>query len=313
MRALLAKRRSLFLALALLALHHGAGAEAGQSPQRSPVCNDLARHASQQQRQVHSRQLNHLLFDAAKRGCLELAKQALDQGASISARDRFGNTALVLAAAAGETKVATLLLERGAKVDRANLAGSTALLRAAIADERRSVKLLLSAKANPNVVNRRGLTAVTAAAFNGNERLLAMLLEAGAAPNPIDATGKSPIVYGAAKGFAAIVSQLLDAGVPVDGRAGQDLTALMWAAGHGNDVPPDEGIETARLLLEQGASVDLTDDRGRTALMIAAERGHDEMVGVLLAAGADPAHRDRSQLSAYDLAANDRVRALLSP
>ena len=97
----------------------------------------------------------------------------------------------------------------------------------------------------------------------------------------------------------------------VDARYGNALTALMWAAGHSNDVPAREGLETVELLLTRGAGVDLADDRGRTALMIAAQRGHAEVVARLLAAGADPAVRDHDGRTALDLASGSAVRQAL--
>jgi ankyrin repeat protein len=79
---------------------------------------------------------------------------------------------------------------------------------------------------------------------------------------------------------------LLDAGIEVNARYGNELSALMWAAGHANDVPPREGAAMVRFLLERGAEIDPRDNRGRNALMIAAQRGHVEVVEILIEAGA---------------------------
>jgi ankyrin repeat protein len=46
----------------------------------------------------------------------------------------------------------------------------------------------------------------------------------------------------------------------------------MWAAGH-----VDATAEADGMLIDKGASVDEVDDRGRTALMIAAGAGHDSI------------------------------------
>ncbi len=46
------------------------------------------------------RALNFRLFDAAGEGDLERVRQLLDEGALVSARNRFGNTALIYAARA---------------------------------------------------------------------------------------------------------------------------------------------------------------------------------------------------------------------
>ena len=93
---------------------------------------------------------------------------------------------------------------------------------------------------------------------------------------------------------------------------GNELTALMWAAGHTNDTPAADGMATVELLLAAGAPVAPADNRGRTALMIAAERDHPEIVARLLAAGADPAARDREGKTAADLAASAAVHEALA-
>ena len=94
--------------------------------------------------------------------------------------------------------------------------------------------------------------------------------------------------------------------------AGNDLTALMWAAGHSNDVPEAEGLVTVEALLAAGAPVGPADNRGRTALMIAAGRGHPAIAARLIAVGADPDARDNEGKTAADLAANDEVRAVVA-
>jgi ankyrin repeat protein len=53
-------------------------------------------------------------------------------------------------------------------------------------------------------------------------------------------------------------------------------TALMLASSHGKD-------ETAKLLIESGAGVNIQDEDGSTALMCAAEHGHKAVVKLLLA------------------------------
>lgn len=278
---------------------------------QSLVCDEIQQRYVVEQARLNSRMVNELFFDASARGCLDLVERFIGLGASLKARDRSGNTGLLLAAHSGKTKVVTWLLTKGSDLDHQNLVGSTALLRAVTMNRRRTTKALLEAGADPNKANRRGVAPLTAAAFNGNERLVKMLLEAGARQQGLDATGKTAMVYAAAKGFADVVALLLDAGAEIDGRYGNRLTALMWAAGHSNEVPVGEGLETVELLLSLGAGFDLTDDRGRTALMIAAERGHAEIVASLLAAGADPSARDKEGQSALDLASDTAVRQAL--
>ena len=139
-----------------------------------------------------------------------------------------------------------------------------------------------------------------------------LLLAHEADPKHVDRSGKGPLVYAAGKGFASIAEMLLDAGVDVNARYGNDLTALMWAAGHGNDVPETEGLETVNLLLQRGARIGDADNRGRTALMIAAERGHGRIAARLMAVGADRTRRDNDGLTALDLARDAGVRRAIA-
>lgn len=296
------------LLLAFLAIPAAAGERPGAHAQ---ICTDLARTQLRPQVLEDRRQRDFALFEAARKGCTDLAAELLDAGASPAARNGIGNTPLHVAAEAGHADLVELLLARGAEVDRPDLRGRTPLRLAVEARRRDVVRRLLAAGADPDRRDAQGLAPLAAAAFAGDRRLVDALLDAGADPDPVDVTGKSPIVYAAARGFSAIVARLLEAGVDPARRYGHDLTALMWGAGHGNDVPAKDGIATAELLLEAGAPLDARDDRGMTALMIAAGRGHAEMATFLLARGADPQARDREGRTALDLARDGDTRRAL--
>jgi ankyrin repeat protein len=281
---------------------------AAERERTDQACLAIEQRLEINQANINARILSFLLFDAAEAGCVDTARRLLELGASVEARDRFGNTPLLRAADAGEDEAVETLLAAGSAVNHANLEGRTALLRAVMADRRRTVKQLLAAGADPNLVDRTGVSPIAAAAFNGNGRIVDLLLAAGADPGRTDGTGKGALVYAAGRGFGRVVERLLDAGLEVNARYGHDLTALMWAAGHSNDVPTAEALATVDLLLSRGAAIDLADDRGRTALMIAAQRGHGEIAARLLAAGANPGARDREGKTAQDLASDEATR-----
>lgn len=252
---------------------------------------------------VSPRERDFFLFEAVGLGCVTLAERLLDAGASVEARDRGGSTPFLIAARMGQDGALELLAERGSNLHQRNLEGRSALLESVIANRRRTTATLLAAGIDPNIPDKRGLTTVIAAAFNGNRRILDALLDAGADASVVDAHGKGALTYATGKGFDHIVERLLaHPDIDVNRVYGRGLTALMWAAGYSNDVPEKDGVATLERLLNAGADVTLVDDRGRTALLIAASRGHEQIVRRLLASGADPTLVDGDAQSIQDLA-----------
>lgn len=275
------------------------------------VCGALRADMLEHARDLEGPRLNARMFEAADKGCASIVVELLERGAWIEARDRFANTVIIRAAAAGHAELVELLIQRGSDVDHRNLKGSTALLRAVQGNHRDVAQALLEHGASLETIGQAN-TLLSAAAFNGSDRVVDLLLEFGADPVELDSTGKGPLVYAAARGFDSIVAKLLDAGVEANLRYAHDLTALMWAAGHANDAPEPDGLATVKLLVERGARLDEVDDRGRTALMIAAERGHPLIVEWLLQAGADATLADKEGKTAADLAASPAVTAALA-
>jgi len=281
-------------------------------PFQSPACRERTRQFDLIAAQAGSLEVNTALFSAADAGCEPLARRLLGAGASLAARDRFGAMPLAHAARAGHLPLVALFLDHGAAIDARNLAGATALYAAAENDRLPVVALLLAKGADANLTGRSDLPPLAAAAYNGNDRIAAELLAHGAKPDAPDATGKTPILYAAARGFVPVVRRLLAAGVDATRPYGNDLTALMWAAGYEDGYGERDALDVVAMLLDAGAPIDAVDNRGRTALMIAAERGHAAVVAALLARGADRSIKDKGGLRAADLATNGEVRAKLA-
>ena len=86
------------------------------------------------------------LIRAAACGNLQEAKEYLDKGADINAKDRMmGATPLMGAALGGHSEIAEFLLKRGADVNARAEDGSTALILATSRDKLDLVRLLLNA------------------------------------------------------------------------------------------------------------------------------------------------------------------------
>jgi ankyrin repeat protein len=209
------------------------------------------------------------LHEAAQRGDLAAAIEALASSA-VDARDRLGQTPLHVAARAGQREMVTMLLARGASVHSKTSSDITPL------GETRGVevtRILLDAGAAIEPEPVAHATPLTAACMSDDLARVTLLLDRGASPNRSDRF-RSPLE---ASISAPVVELLLARGA--DATKGHPLASV---ARHGD-------VAVVRLLLAHGAELEAKDSRKQTALFHAASaKGGDDVVEVLLAAGADP-------------------------
>jgi uncharacterized protein len=275
-------------------------------------CLGLSRRYEIAKPQISAIETSLTLFSAVDGNCIELATKLLDQGVSLEARDRLGAKPLSHAARSGHLQMVNLLLARGGPINARNLSGATALYFAAEGSHIAIALRLIELGADVNLTGRSGISPIAAAAYAGNEIIFDALLAHGADAHAPDETGKPPIVYAAAGARYEIVKRLLAHNIDVNARYRNDLTLLMWASGPATLVPESQAIQLLTYLLDAGARIDDRDDRGRTALMIAAEGGHAEIADRLLARGADPALKDKAGKRAADLTVPSSLRERLT-
>jgi uncharacterized protein len=110
----------------------------------------------------------------------------LANGADVGAKDSYNGTGLIRAAHRGYPEIVERLLAVGIELDHVNRLGWTALLEAIIlGDGGRShvetVRLLVDAGAHVNLADREGVTPLVHAQRAGFDEIAAILLAAGAA------------------------------------------------------------------------------------------------------------------------------------
>jgi len=279
----------------------------------SERCQELGRRFGIAKPQITAIEVSLTLFSAVDGNCIGMATELLDHGASLDARDRFGARPLSHAARFGHLQMVDLLLARGAPINARNLAGATALYFAAEGGKTLIVQRLIERGADVKLAGRSGVSPVAAAAYAGNDAIVEALLAHGADERTPDATGKPPIVYAAAGARLDIVKRLLARNIDLNARYSNNLTLLMWASGPDEKATEAQAIKVASYLLDAGAHIDDRDDRGRTALMIAAEGGRAEIANLLLARGADPSLKDKAGKRAADLTVLSSLRDRLTP
>lgn len=165
--------------------------------------------------------------------------------------------------------------------------------RAIVRDDPSTLRSLLDRGFDPNSVDEKGQPAI-ARALMADSFAAALTLAQAPAFNvkQRNKAGETGLMLAALKGQPQICRVLLERGAPADY---DGWTPLHYAAS-GNS------LTVVRLLLERGVRVDPRAPNGRTPLMMAASFAGEEVVAALLAAGADPAARDRNEIGPADLA-----------
>jgi ankyrin repeat protein len=237
------------------------------------------------------------LLQASGKGDETKVRELIREGV-LNHGDKFKDAlriALQKVAGRGHEPLTRMLIEEGADVNAANVNEVTALYRAAELGHHKVVPLLLAKGADTEAKDKFGRTVTFSAAARGHVATLKMLLEAGADVNVIDVNEQNVMLYLASekpekpgKWGTDVVQLLLQTDIDLEAKDKDERTSLLWAAATGKE-------NLARLLLtgrkENNAKIGATNNRGKTALHLAAENNRIALVKLLLDNGADPAAR----------------------
>lgn len=213
----------------------------------------------------------------------------------LSLQGELGRRLLIGALSHDKPAIAEGLLDRGVKLEwRAPRLEYTALHEAA--DLRRgaapAIELLLARGANLAARDELARTAMGIAAHDGRLESIAVLAKHGAGiEEAIEARDVASSV--AKRGDVKLLVALLD-GYGCDGRCHLEQDALRAAAAAGK-------LDVVEALLARGVPA-TREERGRSPLSLAAEKGHAEVIRALLAGGADPCLLDGHGRTPLDVA-----------
>ena len=180
-------------------------------------------------------------------------------------------------------------------------------------------RIALDAGADPNISDENGRSLVMYSVMTGG-RVLRTLLEHGAKPDMPDNVGRTPLMIAAIDDEAEpeVIDTLLEFGADINARDRRGITALMWAVVNADKNPNEvfpalirtggfmaEGwklwsaflclaaaakrgiqLDVIGRLIQRGADVNATDNRGMNASMYALMNGDDETADILADAGA---------------------------
>jgi ankyrin repeat protein len=243
------------------------------------------------------------LVDAVTSGNRDTVRALLKSRADVNAREADGTTSLHWAVRADDLETARLLLRAGADVNASNRYSLTPLSLAATNGNAAMIGALLEAGADANTATPAGETVLMTASRTGNPEAVKALLDHGADVSAREhGYDETALMWAAAENHPAVVTLLAGHGADLDTPARVlqfpnvkvdiatmvitalprgGLTPLMYAARQG-------ALESARVLADAGASLNLTDPDGMSAVVMAIINAHYDVAALLVEKGADP-------------------------
>jgi ankyrin repeat protein len=221
----------------------------------------LLLHRARQNPRFTSARLLKALIEAMQYGDEPLALWLLKHGADPRGADHKGRSALWWAAALKHSSVIRELVNRGARLPDDVLIGPVD------AGDEKTVRFLIRRGANVNCIG----SVYSPVGWFCRKQVLLTVAIGSAAHEPLLQTIPAMLIRAGAK----VNRSILPSAVP----GLQNRSMLGLAAFQGQ-------TRTLEALLAAGADVNRRDNRGRTALFDALERGHIHIVETLLRAGA---------------------------
>ena len=196
---------------------------------------------------------------------LQMGRVLLDHGVDVNAKNRAGETALLLATKFGHCPLSLALLDAGADAKAAAVpTGYT--------------PLMFACGTFAEGANEKG---------DGNIELIERLLQKGSSVTRKSRGGSTALHSAAHKGHVNVAKLLINKGADVNGKVDSGVTPLILAATNGD-------LSLAKVLIENGARLNEQDMHGQTALMAAAWYFHQEVVRYLLDNGSDADLKSRN-------------------
>uniref|UniRef100_A0A1I8FST4 ANK_REP_REGION domain-containing protein n=1 Tax=Macrostomum lignano TaxID=282301 RepID=A0A1I8FST4_9PLAT len=245
------------------------------------------------------------LHVAAANNAVECAQLLLPHLTNPNVSDRAGHTALHHAAFNGHPEVAELLLSRSPDMVNAfDKRDRRALHWAAYNGSVDLIDLLVRHGAEINARDKQAFTPLHTAAACGNIFAARKLVDLGADVNAATLQGNTPLHVACLNGNDQLCSELAGVELEAQNQLGQTAIHLAAAGTHSAQcldwlIHEDANVNAVCLegrtplhmaasLLAAGAVPDSVDASGYTPLSVAAMRGHDLFLDVMMKAGASP-------------------------
>lgn len=232
---------------------------------------------------------NNPFLYAGAEGYIELLKLTIDAGADPAITNRYGGTALIPASEHGYVDVVKLLLDNtNIDINHVNNLGWTALMEAIVLgdggeSQQETIKLLIEHGADINIPDSGGITPLQHAEEKGYKEIIKILQTEKF--NRLSETNrnhmKEQFFQAANQGNVTMINTLLSEGIDINVTDERGRTAAMIAT-YANQ------LETVRILIEKGTDINIQDDLKNNPFLYAGAEGYLEILKHTIEAGADP-------------------------
>ena len=241
------------------------------------------------------------LYLASMSGMEQSAQLLINAGADINASDNGQWTALHTAAGKGHHHIVDALIKApNINLNVRNAHGYTPLYVAVDRGREQSARLLINAGADINISDNNQWTALHWAAYYGYIKIVDALIHVpNVNLNSRNEQGYTPLHVAVMSGMKESVRLLIEVGADINITNNNQWTALHRAAYYGYNNIVDMLIHTPHV------NVNLRNEYGQTPLYVAVDRGREQSARLLIDAGADIKISNHKQRTALHLAASN--------
>ncbi|XP_067659906.1 putative ankyrin repeat protein RF_0381 [Haliotis asinina] len=215
---------------------------------------------------------------AAQKGNREVLELLVNKGVKVSLMDKKGNNILHFACRKGHVEVVEhILSENMVDINSKNKQGMIPVFMAAEKGHKEVVELLFRSGGDMSLTSRGGSNVLHFACRGGNVDLVKFVLSHKM--TDINSTGRrhlTPVLTAAAEGHKEVVELLVSEGAKVSllDIRGNSILHLACRGGH---------VEVVKYVVSQDlVDINSRNKKGMTPVMMAAGRGHQEVVGLLM-------------------------------
>ncbi|WP_353286446.1 ankyrin repeat domain-containing protein [Wolbachia endosymbiont (group A) of Crataerina pallida] len=287
--------------------------DCGHAVKRRDISSSHTDLNSDTTRSSRKAELDKELLSATKIGDLSKVKDLINQGASINAEDKDGNTPFHNAGLKGYLTIAQYLVEKGVDVNASNEDGWTPMHGAALKGHLEVVRFLIEKGANISAENIFGEKPIHCAAKRNNKDIIEVLLRKGASINDADKNGRTPLYFASWNGYLGLVEYFVrdkKANINIKDKYGKTpldvainrnyISVIGYLSKKQLElckellvVVQSGDLSKVQDLVNQGASLDIQSEDGLTLLHFASINNRLDIAGYLIKEGVDINAKDK--------------------